>query len=119
MAVTPFNPACERRMTFDRKSGRVEPVDPNDSELRKMLEEVLVLNHASLVARRLDAFERAGVGLDSKDPLSVSKARELARSVMEFRRGKKLAPFCVAVAQAAEAHASLIEKRAQRRRYRK
>ena len=114
LAMTPFDPACEERLRFDRVSGRVKPVNPDDDGLCKMIDDVLVLNHTTLIARRLAAFDMAGVGTESQKPLSASKARDLAKSVMEFRRGSKLSPYCVAIAQAALAHASLVEKRAQR-----
>lgn len=114
LEVTPFDPSCEARMRFDRVSGRVEPTDPSDQALQEMLEDVLVLNHATLIARRLAAFEQAGISTKSQKPLSAAKARDLAREVLEFRSGSKLLPYCVAIAQAALAHAELVEKRSRR-----
>ena len=85
-----------------------------DERVRTMIDDVLVLNHATLVSRRLTAFEKAGVGTRCDKPLSAPQARAFAQSVLEFRRGTQLTPFCVALSQAAVAHAEVIEKRALR-----
>jgi uncharacterized protein (TIGR02646 family) len=111
LAATPLDPACEQRIRFDRGNGRAEPTIPGDSAISGLLNEVLRLNHPILLGRRLEAIERAGVGVRSNEPLSEARARSLARTILEHRRGRNLAPFCVAVAHAAVAHAKLIEKR--------
>jgi uncharacterized protein (TIGR02646 family) len=111
LEVTPLDPACEKRIHFDRTTGRAEPAAENDNAIRELIENVLILNHSRLVARRLEACERFGVGLKCRNPLSERSARELAGRVLEHRRGSELTPFCIAVAQAAMAHANLIERR--------
>jgi uncharacterized protein (TIGR02646 family) len=115
MAITPLDPACEQRIRFDRGTGRAEPVNPGDNAISMLLNEVLFLNHDTLIGRRLDAIERGGVGVKSRESISEGQARLLAITILEHRRGRHLAPFCVAVAHAAITHANVIEKRKQRR----
>ena len=115
LAVKPLDRACEERIHFDRGTGKAEPVDSSDEAVKELIEDVLILNHPALIQRRLTAFEKAGVGLKGRHQLSEKKARDFAVSVREHRRGENLAPFCVAVAQAAIAHADLIGRRRRQR----
>lgn len=114
LAVTPLDQACERRIRFDRASGKAEPTNADDAEVQKMIDEVLVLNHDTLEQRRLEAFDRAGVGTKSQKPLSAQQSISLAEEILVHRRGSLLTPFCVAIAHAARAHAEVIEKRKRR-----
>lgn len=116
LALTPLEQSCEARLRFDRSSSRFEPTNPDDVEVRNLVENVLKLNHDALIQRRRQAINEAGVGLGSKPPITAADARRLAHSVLEFRRGKALMPFCTAVAQAALAHADLIERRSKMKR---
>lgn len=111
LAVTPLDTTCESRIRFDRKSGDAVPSNPSDVEIQRLIDEVLVLNHATLKSRRLGAIENADVGIKSRNPLSAGKAKLLAVDILERKNGKNLAPYCVAIAHAAIAHATLIEKR--------
>lgn len=115
LAVTPLDPACEQRIRFDRGTGRAEPTDPGDAEISALLNNVLILNHDTLVGRRLGAIEKAGVGVKSRKQLSERQARSLANSILQYRRGKNLTPFCIALAHAAVTHATVIEKRRRQR----
>lgn len=116
LAVTPLDAACEQRIAFSRTSGRADAANPTDQAVQEMCDEVLVLNHDALIQRRLEAFDRAGVGTKSNSPISAPQAIALAASILEHRRGNLLAPFCVAISHAAKTHAELIEKVRQRRR---
>ncbi len=111
LAVTPLDPACEQRLRFDRSTGKAEAVDHGDPTITELIEDVLVLNHRALIGRRLQAFAKAGVSVNCRSPISEHQARSLATSILQHRRGRSLAPFCVAIAQAAISHADLIEKR--------
>jgi uncharacterized protein (TIGR02646 family) len=116
LAITPLDPSCEQRIRFDRGTGRAVATNLDDTAISEVLDDVLVLNHDTLVARRLEALEMAGVSVKCRNPISESQARSLAHAILEHRRGKLLAPFCVAVAQAAIRHADLIEKRRRQKR---
>ena len=116
LALTPLDSACESRLRFDRTSARFVPTDPNDVEVRELLDEVLMLNHPALIGERREAIIKAGVDKNSKRHLTAAQARRLADSVSQFQRGEKLTPFCVALAHAALAHADLIERRSRRMR---
>lgn len=111
LAVTPLNCACEQRIRYDRASGRAEAANPCDTAITELVNKVLVLNHDTLIARRLEAFHNAGVGLKCPKPITESVARKLAAEILEHRRGNKLTPYCVAIAHAALSHADLIAKR--------
>ena len=111
LAVTPMDAACEQRIRFDRASGRVESASLGDTAITELLDVVLVLNCDTLIARRLAAFRNAGVGLNSPKPLTESQARRLAADILQHRRGRNLAPFCIAIAHAALRHADLVERR--------
>lgn len=116
LALSPLDQTCETRLRFDWATARLEPVNPDDHDLLEMVESVLKLNHDSLILQRRDAINAAGVGRGSRTPITAAEARRLAISFLEFTRGRKLAPFCVAIAQAALAHAEVIEKRSRRLR---
>ncbi len=113
LEITPLHATCETRIRFDRSTGRAEPAADGDEAVRELIEDVLILNHPALIDRRLDAYNRAGVGIKAASPLSAAQARKLAKIILDHRRGKNLSPYCVAVAQAAIAHAHLIEGKKQ------
>lgn len=113
LVLKPTDPSCEVRLQFERHSGMVKPSQPSDLALANQLESVLCLNHPYLVDHRKRAYAEAGVGVDSRNPLSAAQARRLARNVINYRRGQRLAPFCAAIAQAALAHAHLAERRSR------
>lgn len=117
LALTPLDSNCEDRIRYDRTSGKALATNPQDTQVSKLLDEVLLLNHEALIARRLKAINEAGVGKNSSPSkqLSEKKARMLAKDIIEHKKGKNLAPYCIAIAHAAIAHADLIAK--IRRRY--
>jgi len=115
LEVTPLDSTCEQRIRFDRASGRVESANPCDTAITELLDDVLILNHENLIARRLEAFERVGISVRCREPISENQALTLAATIVDHRRGRNLTPFCVAIAHAAVSHADLIAKRRRQR----
>ncbi len=115
LAVSPLDPTCETRIHFDRSTGRAEPTNPDDAAISDLLNNVLILNHPTLIDYRLAAIRGSGVGLRNLEPISEKEARSLAKSILKYRRGRNLSPYCIAVAHAAIAHANVLEKRRRRR----
>jgi uncharacterized protein (TIGR02646 family) len=115
LAVTPLDPSCEQLIRYDRANGKAEAAMPDDADITELVNDVLFLNHKTLIARRLEAVQYAGVGLKSSQPLTESQARRLAETILEHRRGKCLSPYCVAIAHAAICHADLIARRRRQR----
>jgi len=111
LAIHPLDSRCERLVKY-RRIGRVES---SDDSVSQTLDHTLNLNHPTLVDRRAETFNRAGVGLRSEQPLTEKAAQRLADAVFQPDDGGKLPPFCIAVAHAALEHAEMVRERKRRK----
>lgn len=111
LAVTPREERCETRIKYKLDG----TVSSEDSDVSKMIDEVLNLNHATLVDRRKDSYKRKGLGLRSEKPISEKEAIRLAEAALQIDSNDKLMPFCVGISHAAQEHVKLIQKRRHKR----
>jgi hypothetical protein len=81
-----------------------------------MIQETLRLNVKWLRDKRCAALAKAGVGFAS-DIVGVPEAIRLRDSILDYRPSRKLAPFCVAIAHAAQEHIDRLNKLAAKRRF--
>lgn len=107
LAVTPREDRCEKLIQY-KLNGRVFSEDP---DVKKMVDEVLKLNHDTLIDRRRGAYHRKGLGLRSAKPLSEREAARLSEAVLQKDAKNRLAPFCIGISHAAQEHINLIRKR--------
>jgi uncharacterized protein (TIGR02646 family) len=112
--VCPLDRSCEIRLSYGF-NGEVKAASASDAAALHTIE-LLNLNHSELVALRRSAvqglllFRRAG------RVISATKARRMAREVMQANGAGHFEPFCVAVRQVAELYAKQSESRAARLR---
>lgn len=107
LAVTPLEERCETLIRF-KLDGSVFSEDPN---VGNMIVEVLNLNHAALVDRRRESYNRKGLGLRSEKPISEREAIRLSEAALQRSSNDKLMPFCIGISHAAQEHIKLIQKR--------
>jgi uncharacterized protein (TIGR02646 family) len=115
LALSPRDPRCEVRVRY-RSTGRVEAADGGEL-VAQTLDTWLGLNCTWLLERRKAALSGAGVSSSSSNPLSVAAAKALCESILRFKPGQKLTPFCVAIAHVAQEHIDRLEKLAAQRRF--
>lgn len=106
--ISPLEPAAELHFRFDRYGG-VEGVTPAGRETVK----VLRLNHKLLELERAEVIGKALEPKPGKQ-LSAAQARSLAETILQPDAKGCLAPYCVAVSQAALAYAEREDRRAAR-----
>lgn len=105
--VSPLSESPERHFAFDEQ-GEIVGL----TEEGKATVSVLRLDHPTLVRDR-EAVIRGFLEPKSGRPLSAAAARRLAVEIVQ-PHNNRLTRFCVAVAQAAIAHAERLERRAAR-----
>jgi uncharacterized protein (TIGR02646 family) len=107
LALSPRDSRCEFHVRY-RSSGQVEAANgiPDEEE---MINKTLCLNVSWLTDKRRTALDRAGVAIGS-DPISIREARVLRDTILHYSPQRKLPPFCVAIAHAAQEHIERLEK---------
>lgn len=112
LALTPRDARCERLIQYHQDGN----VDSEDTRVDEMLSKVLNLNHPTLVDRRKESYNRAGVGLRrSSNLLSEKEAERLAESVLKMNAKDELAPFCAGISHAAKQHVEILQKRRRKK----
>lgn len=111
LVLTPRDARCERLIQYHRDGS----VDSEDTRVDEMLSKVLNLNHATLVDRRKESYNRAGVGLRPSNLLSEKEASRLAESVLKMNAKNELAPFCAGISHAAKQHVEILQKRRRKK----
>lgn len=111
LAVTPREERCETLIEY-KLDGSVSSEDPDVTD---MIDEVLNLNHPTLIDRRRDSYNRKGLGLRSEKPISEREAIRLSEAALQMDVNNKLTPFCVGISKVAEEHVKLIQKRRRKR----
>jgi uncharacterized protein (TIGR02646 family) len=115
LALSPRDPRCEVVARY-QSTGRVEAAAGWEL-VAHTLDTLLGLNCIWLSERRKAALSGAGVSICSSNPLSAAAAKDLRETILRFRPGQKLAPFCVAIAHVAQEHIDRLEKLAAKRRF--
>jgi uncharacterized protein (TIGR02646 family) len=115
LVFTPLDQSCEERIHYKRATGKAEPTKDGDDAATELINDVLKLNHKTLIENRLNAFNQAGVGNRSSKPLTGKQARRLASLILTYKKGGDLTPYCVALSHAATQHAEWIEHLRKRR----
>jgi uncharacterized protein (TIGR02646 family) len=119
LGLHPLDPTCEQRLRY-KSNGEVVATNPSDNNAINIIDaagKLLRLNHPKLVKWRKSAIDQAGIGIPTTKALRASKrlteaqATRLKNEVLQFQRGQKLRPHCVAIAHAADEHIERIRKR--------
>lgn len=110
--VSPLNRSCELRLKFG-SYGSVRATDDQDRATLSTIE-LLALNHKSLVDACSSALSAMGLSAKARGPLSAAQAERLALTVVIPDRDGRIAPYCIAIKQAAERFAFQQRKHAQR-----
>lgn len=108
LAFSPRDFRCENQVRY-RSSGQVEAAN-GSPEVCEMIDNTLCLNARWLMDKRRTALEKAGVAIGSNPPISIREARALRDLVLHYSPQRKLPPFCVAIAHAAQEHIERLEK---------
>ncbi len=117
--VSPHSHGCEQRFQYDSKGGITSTVGNRAAEETIR---ILRLDHGTLSELRQRAIEAHGVTLrrgsmrSARCRKSAAQARRLAGSVLLPSKDGRSEPFCVALAQAANAYAAKEDARAKRMR---
>lgn len=128
--ISPHSRGCEQRFHYDRKGDITPAVDDRAAEetiriLRldhntlKELRERAIASHGVVLRKgsMRSARKRKGtVQVRGVKLISATQARRLAEKVLQPSSDGRLEPFCVAIAQAANAYAAKEEARAKRMR---
>ena len=113
LPLHPLDSTCEQRLRY-KSNGEVVAANPTDSAANDIIDaagELLRLNHPKLVRWRKSAIEQAGIGIRATKPLTEAQAKRLKHDILQFQRGQKLRPHCMAIAHAAEEHIERVRKR--------
>lgn len=113
LELHPLDPTCEGRLRYT-STGEAVAASPTDSDAQRIVDaegELLRLNHPKLVRWRKSAIDRAGIGIKASKPLTEAQALRLQSEVLQFQRGEKLRPHCMAIAHVAAEHIERIRKR--------
>lgn len=113
LRLHPLDPTCEQRLRY-KSNGAVVAANPSDNDAIDIIDaagKLLQLNHPKLVKWRKTAIDQAGIGIGATKPLTEAQATRLKDEALQFRRGHKLRPHCVAIAHAADEHIERIRKR--------
>lgn len=119
LPFTPLDANCESRIQYGT-NGYAKPVNPGDQNVDALIDpdgSLLRLNHSTLIRWRKNAVIGAGLSNGSKQLKRVHETKRYAREVLNFRRGDKLEPYCIALAHAADAHVKRLEKLTQKRKF--
>jgi uncharacterized protein (TIGR02646 family) len=106
--VSPLGPSVERHFKFDGYGGVTGLTPAGQATV-----EVLRLDHPTLCRER-EAVIKGFLEPRTRKKLSAAQARRLAEIVLQPDERGCLPPFCIAVHQAAIAHAEREERRAAR-----
>jgi uncharacterized protein (TIGR02646 family) len=112
LGLHPLDPTCEQRLRY-KSTGEAVATIATDSDTHRIIDaegELLRLNHPKLVGWRKSAIDRAGIGVKASKPLTEAQALRLQSGVLQFQRGEKLTPHCVAIAHAAAEHIERLRK---------
>jgi uncharacterized protein (TIGR02646 family) len=110
--ISPLSASCEDRLRF-RTDGGVRPTKADDAAARRTID-LLALNHPAISQARIQAVRAQGLGPSARKPISAAEARRLVSDIMKANKRGEIAPFCVAVKQAAERFARQSEAHAAR-----
>lgn len=115
----PLEPTCQNRLQY-KSNGEVVATNRGDTAAEDIIDadgHLLRLNHPKLIKWRKSAITEAGLSTVSSKPLTEASAERFKAEVLQFNSGRRLTPFCVALAHAVDEHIQRIQKRRERRRH--
>ena len=112
--VFPLRADCETRLRY-RLDGSVCAASDDDAAAKSTVA-LLNLNHRELVSERIAALGAFGLGETAAKPLRGRAVEALGRTIAQRHADGRLAPFCIAIQQAAFSEADKAVRRAARMR---